>query len=104
MRRTIVLAAAVAVVLLAPSLAHAAAAGGAMPWDTGLQTLERDLTGPVPFMIGMIGFAVGGIVLIHGNDMGRFAQTLVYLLMVVSLMAAAPTAAAALGIAGAVVA
>lgn len=75
-----------------------------MPWDQGLTVLKNEMTGPVPFSVGVIGFAVGSMMLIHGNDLGRFAQTLIYILMVASLCCAAPTALAALGVAGAMVA
>lgn len=105
MRTTLFLAAVVAVAfLLTPHLAHAAAAGGTLPWDTGLTTLKTDLTGPVPFAIGIIGMAVAGATLVFSHELGRFAQTVCYLVIVVCFMCAAPTAATAFGVTAAMVA
>jgi type IV secretory pathway VirB2 component (pilin) len=105
MRKTYVVAAVfVLAALLLPGLAHAATGGGGgLPWDTGLQTVEREMTGPVPFMIGMVGFGVGLCMLVFGHEMNSFAKTLIFLLFAVSAACAAPTMAAALGIAGALV-
>jgi type IV secretion system protein VirB2 len=56
-----------ALVALAQSGVANAAAGGAMPWDAPLTTIENDLTGPVAVAVATIavvlaglGFAMGG--------------------------------------------
>jgi type IV secretion system protein VirB2 len=55
------------VALASAGVANAAGAGGAMPWDGPLTTIENDLTGPVAVAVTTIavcltglGFAVGG--------------------------------------------
>jgi type IV secretory pathway VirB2 component (pilin) len=104
LRKWISSAAAFAAAFLYSRYAEAAiAGGGAMPWDQGLTTLERDLTGPTPFAIGMIGMAVSGIALITGHDFGRFGTTMCYIILVVCFICEVPNFAAAVGIAGAVV-
>jgi type IV secretory pathway VirB2 component (pilin) len=42
----------VALALLIPDIAHAAA-GGTMPWDAPLTTLRNDLTGTVAFTLSL---------------------------------------------------
>jgi type IV secretion system protein VirB2 len=65
LQRPLALGAALAA--LSAGVAHAAGAGGAMPWDTPLTTIESDLTGPVAVAVTTIavvlaglGFALGG--------------------------------------------
>jgi len=66
-RRKLPLIAGPLLALAGAGAAHAAAAGGSMPWDTPLTTIENDLTGPVAVAVTTIavvlaglGFALGG--------------------------------------------
>jgi type IV secretion system protein TrbC len=54
-------------VALAPSLAWATGAGGTLPWDTSLQTITTDLTGPVAYGITIAGIVLGGLGWAHGE-------------------------------------
>lgn len=90
-------------VILLPHMALAAQGGGGLPWDNALTIIQRDMTGPVPFAIGLIGMAIAGGTLIWAHEIGGFGRTIIYLTLVVSFMCAAPTVASALGIAGALV-
>jgi type IV secretory pathway VirB2 component (pilin) len=73
MRRSFpVYAAALAFVLLAPSLAHAATTGGNLPWDTPLQTLETDIKGPVAYGLALLGIVASGGMLIFGGEISEF--------------------------------
>jgi type IV secretion system protein VirB2 len=66
-RRKLPLALGAALAAASAGAANAAGAGGAMPWDTPLTTIENDLTGPVAVAVTTIavvlaglGFALGG--------------------------------------------
>ncbi|MDD2859539.1 MAG: TrbC/VirB2 family protein [Acidiphilium sp.] len=52
---------------LTPAVALAAGTGTAMPWDTPLQTIETDLTGPVAKAIGIIAVVLFGLAFAFGE-------------------------------------
>ncbi len=55
-------------ITLLPMVAMAAGTGGgAMPWDTPLQTIESDLTGPVAKIIGIIAVVLFGLAFAFGE-------------------------------------
>src|SRR5689334_7906725 len=89
--------------LFAPDIAHAATAGGSMPWDNPLTTLKNDLTGPVAFSISLIGFFVMGATLVWGGEIPEFARRVVFGVLVMCLLVLGNNVAAALGITGAIV-
>lgn len=78
-------------------------AGGAMPWDTPLTTVVTDLTGPTAFTLGLVAVVAAGMTLIFGGELHHFLRGLIYVIMVVGLLTAAPTFAQTLGITGALV-
>jgi type IV secretory pathway VirB2 component (pilin) len=87
-----------------PDLAHAAAAGGAMPWDAPLTALRNDLTGTVAFTLSLFAFFVAGVALIFGGEMSHFVRGMVMAVMVGAMLVGIVNVASALGIAGAVIA
>jgi type IV secretory pathway VirB2 component (pilin) len=93
-----------ALALFLPGLAHAAAAGGQMPWDTPLVTLRNDLTGPVAFTLSLFAFFVAGVALIFGGEMSHFVRGMVMSVMVGAMLVGIVNVSNALGIAGAVIA
>ena len=105
MRRKLILIAGVFVLaLILPDLAHAAGAGGTMPWDAPLTTLRTDLTGTVAFTLSLFAFFVAGVALIFGGEMSHFVRGMVMAVMVGAMLVGIVNVASALGIAGAVVA
>ena len=87
MRRSIpVYAAALALVLLAPSLAHATTTGGNLPWDTPLQTLETDIKGPVAYSLALLGIVASGGMLIFGGEISEFTRRLIYIVLVAAVI------------------
>lgn len=78
--------------------------GGSLPWDTPLQTVAKDLTGPFAYSIALIGLAcvAGGLVYNRG-EIGDFMRSLIFLVMAISLLVGGATALNALGITGAVI-
>jgi type IV secretion system protein VirB2 len=92
-----------ALALILPDLAHAAAAGGNMPWDAPLTALRTDLTGTVAFTLSLFAFFVAGVALIFGGEMSHFVRGMVMAVMVGAMLVGIVNVAAALGIAGAVI-
>jgi type IV secretory pathway VirB2 component (pilin) len=92
MRRSFpVYAAVLALVLLAPSLAHATTTGGDLPWDTPLQTLETDIKGPVAYGLALLGIVASGGMLIFGGEISEFTRRLMYIVLVAALILGAAT-------------
>lgn len=72
---------------LALSCSEAAAqAGGALPWEGPLEQIARSITGPVAFVISLIGITVAGAMLIWGGEINEFARRLIMLVLVISLI------------------
>src|ERR1700709_446003 len=86
-----------------PNLAHAASAGGSLPWDTPLTTLKTDITGPVAFTISLLAMVACGAALVFGGEINEFVRRIIMLVRVASFIVGVPTLASALGIAGAIV-
>lgn len=79
-----------AVIALVPDLAHAAAgAGGGMPWEGPLDQLRASVTGPVAFVVSLIGIVVAGCILIFGSDLNAFFRTMLLIVMIISILIAA---------------
>lgn len=92
-----------AVVTVQPDAAHAAAGGGALPWDGPLTTLRNDLTGPVAFTIALLAMVAAGAALAFGGEMGQFTRSMIMVVLVGAFITGVVNVAAALGIVGAVV-
>ena len=87
MRRSFpVYAAALALVLFAPALAHATTTGGNLPWDTPLQTLETDIKGPVAYGLALLGIVASGGMLIFGGEISEFTRRLMYIVLVAAVI------------------
>jgi len=64
-----------------------ALAGSALPWDTPIQTLVSNLTGPVATGISTVAFLAAGATLIFGgDDLGGIAKKLLYVVLGVGLI------------------
>ena len=86
-----------------PHLAHAANAGGALPWDTPLTTLKTDITGPVAFTISLLAMVACGAALVFGGEINEFIRRLIMLVLVAAFLVGVTNLASALGITGAIV-
>ncbi len=63
---------------------------GVLPYESWLSTLQKSLTGPVAFSISLIGIVSCGATLIFaGGEIGRFLRTLIYLVLVMTLLVGA---------------
>lgn len=70
------------------ALAFNAGGGGAgtLPWETPLSNLSAELTGPTASAIAIIAIFVAGLALIFGEDLGKFARTLLMIVIAISLL------------------
>lgn len=68
-----------------PDVAHAAAGGGALPWDGPLTTLRNDLTGPVAFTIALLAMVAAGAALAFGGEMSQFTRSMIMVVLVATL-------------------
>jgi type IV secretory pathway VirB2 component (pilin) len=62
-------------------------AGGGLPWEAPLQTLANSLSGPVALSLSLMGIIVAGGVLIWGGEITHWVRSLVFLVMVISVLA-----------------
>ncbi len=69
-----------------PGAAHAAGAGGGLPYESWLTNLRASITGPVAFALGIIGVVIAGGVLVFGGELNAFARTLIFLVLVMALI------------------
>jgi type IV secretion system protein VirB2 len=75
------------VVLIVPFHAHAAAAGGAFPWDNILTQLQTEVTGPIAFVVALFAIIGAGAGLIMGRgEIGGFITTLLYVVLVAAMI------------------
>jgi len=86
-----------------PNLAHAATAGGSLPWDTPLTTLRNDITGPVAFTISLLAMVACGAALVFGGEVNEFIRRLIMVVLVAAFLVGVTNLASALGITGAIV-
>lgn len=80
-----VLAALLVFMLLCADFSHAATTSG-MPWETPLQRIQRSFAGPVAFAISIVGLIGAGAGLIWGGEISGFIRTLIFVVLVISLL------------------
>jgi type IV secretion system protein VirB2 len=71
--------------VLAPE-ASAGTGGGALPWESPLQTIADSISGPVAYAISLIGIVVAGAMLVWGGEINEFARRIIMLVLVISLI------------------
>ena len=60
--------------------------GFSAPWEQPLSSLSKELTGPTAGSIAIIAIFVAGLALIFGEDLGKFARTLLMIVIAISLL------------------
>lgn len=103
LRNLTLFAAIVVVVLLLPNLAHAAGAGGIMPWDTNLQRVSQSFTGPFAYAITILGLVSACAILMFAQEIPYFVKAVVFVVLIGSLLMGANAFAATMGWTGAVI-
>ena len=77
------------VLMLMPALAMAF--DSALPYESGLDELEKSFTGTVPFVISLAGIVGCGAMLIFGGEISGFMRTMVFIVLVVAVIVQAST-------------
>lgn len=77
-------------VLLLPDVVPASTGGsGALPYEGWLDTLSNSITGPFAFSASLIGLVAAGATLMFGGDLNGFFRTMIFLVLIMSLVIAA---------------
>ncbi|MVB44387.1 conjugal transfer protein TrbC [Vibrio cholerae] len=63
--------------------------GGSLPYESWLTNLRNSVTGPVAFALSIIGIVVAGGILIFGGELNGFFRTLIFIVLVMSLLVGA---------------
>lgn len=75
--------------------AHAADAteggGAGLPWEGPLQKLKQSISGPVAFVIALLGIIACGATLIWGGEVSEFTRRIIYVVLVVCIIVFANT-------------
>jgi type IV secretory pathway VirB2 component (pilin) len=89
-----------AIALVQPALAST---GGGLPWDTPLQTLQNDLTGPVATTVSVLALFAAGAALVFGEELGHFVRRALLLVVAIAFLVLGTNFLSALGLTGAVI-
>jgi type IV secretion system protein VirB2 len=72
--------------------ADATAGGGAgLPWEGPLNKLKQSISGPVAFVIALLGIIACGATLIWGGEVSEFTRRIIYVVLVVCVIVFANT-------------
>lgn len=75
--------------------AHAAdttgGGGAGLPWEGPLDKLKRSISGPVAFVIALLGIIACGATLIWGGEVSEFTRRIIYVVLVVCIIVFANT-------------
>jgi type IV secretory pathway VirB2 component (pilin) len=63
--------------------------GGTLPYESWLVNLRNSVTGPFAFTASLIGIVVAGGVLVMGGDLSGFFRTLIFIVLVLSMLVGA---------------
>jgi type IV secretory pathway VirB2 component (pilin) len=63
-----------------------AGGGGGLPYEAALVKLQHSATGPVAFVLSIVGIVVAGGTLIFGGDLSGFFRTMVILVLVIGIL------------------
>ena len=88
-----------AIAMLQPAMAST---GGGLPWDTPLQTLQNDLTGPVATTVSVLALYAAGAALVFGEELGLFVRRALLLVVAIAFLVLGNNFLTALGLTGAV--
>ncbi|GAA4664314.1 TrbC/VirB2 family protein [Bartonella pachyuromydis] len=65
--------------------------GASLPWEGPLQKLKKSISGPVAFILSLLGLIAGGGALIFGGEISEFTKRIFYLVLVISVIVFANT-------------
>lgn len=82
--------------ILLPSIAWAAV-GDPLPFEGNVKLLRNAMKGPVATIISLVGIVGCGAMLIFGGEISGFARTMVFLVLVISVIVQAENIVEVLG-------
>jgi len=59
---------------------------GELPWEGPLEKLRASITGPVAFIIALLGIIACGATLIWGGEISEFTRRIIYVVLVVCII------------------
>lgn len=68
-----------------------------LPYENGIKVFRRSMTGPVPFVISLVGIIACGAMLIFGGEISGFMRTMVFIILVVAVIVQASSVVSLLG-------
>jgi len=92
-----------AAVMIGVNRAALASTTGGLPWDSAIQTLQNDLTGPVATAISVIAFLAAGGALVFGEELGGIAKKGLYVVLGVAFIVLGNQFLSVLGLTGALI-
>ena len=76
-----------------------ASTGGSMPWDSWLTNLGNSITGPLAYVVAVIGFVVAmAVVVLRGSELGHLVLVLLVIVIGASVALGAKNFAAQFGV------
>jgi type IV secretion system protein VirB2 len=76
----------IAITLMWSMPAHASTSGSGLPWETPLNTFKDSITGPVAFIISILGIIGCGAALIWGGEIGDFVRKMIMVILAISIL------------------
>ena len=70
-------------------VAMASTSSQGLPWEDGLTTLKNSITGPGASVISLMAIVASGVGLVFGGEFSGFVKTLLYIVLVVSVIVGA---------------
>ena len=77
------IASSILILLYFTATVSASTGGTALPWEGPLQAIADSLTGPVAYVISVVGIVVAGAMLVWGGEINEFARRLIMLVVAV---------------------
>ncbi len=81
--------------LVLSGTAHAAdttgGGGAGLPWEGPLDKLRQSISGPVAFVVALLGIIATGATLIWGGEVSEFTRRIIYVVLVISMIVFANT-------------
>lgn len=72
--------------IIASTAGNALASSASLPWDTPIQTLQNNLTGPVATGISVVAFLAAGAALVFGEELGGIAKKALYIVLGIAMI------------------
>lgn len=76
----------IAISLMWSMPAHASTSGSGLPWETPLNTFKDSITGPVAFVISILGVIGCGAALIWGGEISDFVRKMIMVILAISIL------------------